>query len=511
MIASGQIEKKIYGCWLGKAIGGTLGCPWEGQEGPLDLDFYRPVPHEPLPNDDLDLQLVWLYHLRESKTTEVRPDVLATAWRRYVDFPMDEYGVCRRNQAYGLEGEQIGHYDNWFSECMGAAIRSEIWACLAPGDPERAAGFAWCDAVCDHCGDGVWAEVFLAALEAQAFLTNDVNCLLDRALSSLPQTSRVWRAVMLTRERWSATGDWAQVRGELLSRFGCANFTDAPMNIAFTILGLLAGEGDFGRSICLAVNCGKDTDCTGATLGALLGIMAPESIPQHWKVPIGDRIVTSPEVSGIEAPKNLGVLTEQVLHLKDQLKECQPGVGAVLERAPAEVKRSPVSIVSQNGVCDSIRAGEDYLLASQSCRQEAVSGGHWRTIQHRGAQAHVSRYEFKLETDGPVLVQAYSPCSKKVWVDGTSLQETESDRCAKTSPAPSFHRGGEGQFQTLWLEKGRHELLVSLFQPRKDHPLCDLVVGIAHPATKQWQPHALDVGLQAPSAELKLSPCPLTS
>lgn len=47
----------------------------------------------------------------------------------------------------------------------------------------------------------------------------------------------------------------------------------AGLNIGFVKLGLLYDRCDFGKSICLAVNCGDDTDYTGATVGAHLGIM----------------------------------------------------------------------------------------------------------------------------------------------------------------------------------------------------------------------------------------------
>ena len=48
---------------------------------------------------------------------------------------------------------------------------------------------------------------------------------------------------------------------------------DAPSNIGIVIIGWLYGEDDFGKSLCIAVNCGEDTDCTAATLGAILGIV----------------------------------------------------------------------------------------------------------------------------------------------------------------------------------------------------------------------------------------------
>ena len=75
---------------------------------------------------------------------------------------------------------------------------------------------------------------------------------------------------------WEDLGDFVQVRQRILDHYYVSNFTDVSLNTAFNVLGLLAGEGDFGKSLCIAVNCGNDTDCTGATLGAPLGILYPD-------------------------------------------------------------------------------------------------------------------------------------------------------------------------------------------------------------------------------------------
>ena len=58
-LSQDTLRKKMLGCFLGKSAGGTLGQPYEGWEGPLGLTYYDPVPTDMIPNDDLDLQVLW--------------------------------------------------------------------------------------------------------------------------------------------------------------------------------------------------------------------------------------------------------------------------------------------------------------------------------------------------------------------------------------------------------------------------------------------------------------------
>lgn len=51
-------KDKVYACWVGKNIGGTMGMPYEGIKDMVDIKGFVTKPGEVLPNDDLDLQLV---------------------------------------------------------------------------------------------------------------------------------------------------------------------------------------------------------------------------------------------------------------------------------------------------------------------------------------------------------------------------------------------------------------------------------------------------------------------
>ena len=62
-------------------------------------------------------------------------------------------------------------------------------------------------------------------------------------------------------------------------------------NALNVVLALLYGDGDFSKSICIAVMCGWDTDCNGATVGSILGAMRGASgIPSRWTSPLNDTV-----------------------------------------------------------------------------------------------------------------------------------------------------------------------------------------------------------------------------
>ena len=151
-----EYRKKVAGCYTGKAVGGTLGMPFEGDLSTRGISYYEPVPTGVVANDDLDLQVINLELIRRFGLPVDRYH-LSKLWWNMQDMGPDEYGVARWNVQLGRNAPLSGFYSNKFHGGMGAAIRSELWACLAPGDPALAAQLAYEDACTDHYDDGIHA------------------------------------------------------------------------------------------------------------------------------------------------------------------------------------------------------------------------------------------------------------------------------------------------------------------------------------------------------------------
>ena len=314
---------KVLGCWTGKNIGGTIGAPFEGRREMNDATFYtQKLGGKPAPNDDLDLQLIWLLAAEENGLYHLNERILGEYWLTHITGPWNEYGVCKANIRNGLVPPLSGscNNDKW-KYSNGAWIRSEIWACLFPGSPDEAAQFAYFDSCCDHCGEGIYAEIFTATMESAAFIVNDIREIIKVGLSRIPADCRIARSVKLACDSYDKGTAFVAAREAMVKDSADLGWFQAPANIGFVILGLLYGEGDFGKSVCLANNCGDDTDCTAGTVGAIMGIVLGRSgIPGKWIEPIGETIQTcSIDTYGrnnqVSLPGTLDELTDRVIKL----------------------------------------------------------------------------------------------------------------------------------------------------------------------------------------------------
>ena len=81
-------------------------------------------------------------------------------------------------------------------------------------------------------------------------------------------------------------------------------------NALIVALALLYGEKDFGKTVCLAVGCGFDTDCNGATAGSVLGmVLGAAGIPEEWTRVFNGKLQTSIFGVGTAMIDDLAALT----------------------------------------------------------------------------------------------------------------------------------------------------------------------------------------------------------
>lgn len=299
---------KIRGGWAGQTIGCTYGGPTEFKFTGMISDEYR-IPwddhqikwwfdHFPGLYDDIymDLTFVEVFQ-KEGLDAPVESFANAFAKAPYPLWHANRQG--RYNILNGIMPPASGHWlNNPHADDIDFQIEADYAGLMAPGMVNAATDFT--DAI-GHMmtyGDGWYGGVYIAAMYALAFVSDDVGFVVAEALKAIPEQSKYYRA-MADIIRWHKRypGNWEITWGLFNRKYGydigCPDGVDAPFNIdavlnsGYVIIGLLYGEKDFFKTIDISTRCGQDSDCNPASSGGILGTMLGFSgIPEKWKKPV---------------------------------------------------------------------------------------------------------------------------------------------------------------------------------------------------------------------------------
>lgn len=326
-----KLYDRLLGGWLGRASGCLLGKPVERYMRPILREMLTSNNNWPLDNywtqegmpqdildkypwkqrlgweslrenitcmpedDDLNYPMLNL-HIMETNGYDFNSSDVGTAW--LTNLPVFQTFTAERvayhNILAGLDAPDSATFMNPFREWIGAQIRADLWGYVSPGNPEQAANLAWRDARISHSRNGIYGEMFFAALIAEAFVEQNIRKLVETALTFIPQNSRLAKAIKIVLNLPIATLKWDDVLDELETHFGEYHWVHTINNAALTTAALLAGDGDFEKTICCTVMGGLDTDSNGATAGSIVGIIkGAKSLPEKWISPLNNQIRSS--------------------------------------------------------------------------------------------------------------------------------------------------------------------------------------------------------------------------
>jgi ADP-ribosylglycohydrolase len=208
--------------------------------------------------------------------------------------------VAYRNFVGNVLPPESATYRNPYREWIGAQIRADYFGYANPGNPERAAEWAWRDASISHIKNGIYGEMWVAAMLAAAYVEDDCRTIIRAGLAQIPAHCRLQADVdtILELHSGGATYDTAveAVHARLDEKKG-HHWCHTNSNAQIVTIGLLYGNDDYEQTISRAVMAGFDTDCNGATCGSLWGVKhGVSALPSKWTDPIADIVRTG--VSG---------------------------------------------------------------------------------------------------------------------------------------------------------------------------------------------------------------------
>lgn len=182
-------------------------------------------------------------------------------------------------------------YLNPYREYIGAQIRADGFAYGAAGQPELAADFAWRDASFSHVRNGIYGEMFVAAMIAAAFVETDPLKLVQIGLSEIPRNCRLARDVKQAVDMALGTDDPLELVERLWNAFNHYSPVHTINNAALVAASLVFARGDFNTAVAVSVLGGWDTDCNGATVGSIMGaLLGAKALPEHWVKPLNDTL-----------------------------------------------------------------------------------------------------------------------------------------------------------------------------------------------------------------------------
>jgi len=315
--------EKLKGAFLGRMAGCTLGAPvefweidrmekWAAQIGDSfpNTDYWSAVPEpynirymvgkfsdytrdglDGVPvDDDIVYTLLGLL-IAEEYGIDFTTDDVGKAWVKYLPMACTAEDVALKALRNGIPADKAAEEDNPFMHWIGADIRADPFGYMAPGIPELAARMAYRDAYISHRQNGIYGEMYFAAVIAAAFAVDDAIEALKLGLTEIPKDCDLTRDINWALDVGKDIHDYKAAREAVDKRFEGMSGVHTNNNACLTVFGLMIGNGDFTKSINETVAMGLDNDCTAATVGSIAGaITGAKGIPDHWTRPFNNKV-----------------------------------------------------------------------------------------------------------------------------------------------------------------------------------------------------------------------------
>src|SRR6476646_8602361 len=302
-----QLKDKIKGGWAGQTIGVTLGGPFEFRFNGTFIQDYQPLLwydgylknvmlNNPGLYDDLYMDLSFV-DVFEKNGLDAPVDSFANAYAHagYMLWHANQAG--RYNILHGIKPPMSGYWkNNPHADCIDYQIESDFAGLMSPGMPNTASAISDKIGHIMNFGDGWYGGVFVGAMYSLAFISDDINHIINEALQTITKQSEFYQSisdVVAWHKKypndWKQT--WLEIQKKWANDIGCPEGVfvpfniDAKVNAAYVVLGLLYGQKDFTKTLELTTRCGQDADCNPSTAGGILGtILGYDKIPAYWKM-----------------------------------------------------------------------------------------------------------------------------------------------------------------------------------------------------------------------------------
>jgi hypothetical protein len=458
-----ELRDKIEGGWAGQMIGVSFGAPTEFRylERIFEGEFPKWTPERvsnSLDQDDLYVDMTFAKVLDDKGLDATTADfgaMFREAKYRLWHANLAARRALKRGVPAALSGTP--KY-NAHANDIDFQIEADFIGMMTPGLPQAANDIALRAGRVMNYGDGIYGGMFVSCMYSAAFFENDPRKIVEAGLNCIPAKSPYGMLIADVIGWHNQTpGDWKTVWKQLEQKWNkrepCPEGAlkpfniDAKLNGAYIALGLLYGNGDFGKTIEISTRAGQDSDCNPSSAAGIAGVMLGyRRIPDQWK-------------SGIPAiaDKRFNYTDFSFRSIVDS--NMRRAI-ALVQKTGGRIEEDMLIVKAQAPKPARLEVWDDYgspveRIAATDPRWQWK--GDWKrsqatfTAKDQGAEASIS-----FEGTGAIVTGPYLPTGGKadVYLDG------KLNRTVDVYPDEDQPKSGEAVWHAFRLKPGKHAIRV---------------------------------------------------
>lgn len=285
-LSSAAYYDKVHAIWASQIISYILGIQFENHEKSVKWvdQFPKPVAYAMVDDD-------WYYEMITIKAFEkfgakMTVEQLGEQWLQDSCGVYGSSAAAKRAMLKGIKAPNSGHpFYNPFYFTIGPMFSSDVYGALAPGMPNLAGKLARYYGHVNGFAEGVDGAVFVAGAVSAAFNEKDMHQVVQKAANLIDVQSPLRQCLDMVldadKKGSSAAEIFEQIETTWRPIYPMSN--NAVANAGIIATSLLKGEGDYLKTLNLAISAGDNTDadCNAASAGAVVAAMrGTKGIPQ---------------------------------------------------------------------------------------------------------------------------------------------------------------------------------------------------------------------------------------
>jgi ADP-ribosylglycohydrolase len=310
VISEKELQDKIAAFWLGQLVGNYYGLPFENiyVEEPVPflvdriytyqddeaieinrhdwrgfIPIFMNAVEGAFADDDTDIEFITL-HAVEKYGLDITYPEITEMWKKHINRRIWVANATARSlMNKGFVAPETGrkvNNRNWYQ--IDPQLVNEIWSVFYPGMTKKAGERALWGARITNDDWGTHPTIAYGVMISAAFFEKDVEKLVQMAIDAIPNQGPYAEGIRDVVKWHKENDDWRETRKMIHNKYHRykKGTYEAPVSVVSSlnnglcgIMAILYGQGDFMKTVGIAVSAGYDCDNQAATCAALIGVM----------------------------------------------------------------------------------------------------------------------------------------------------------------------------------------------------------------------------------------------